>query len=567
MRAQTGALILEEILVKNRDISKRTARVIVVVLIAFRLFLAANQLIFSIPGGAPIDDDLYFALAKNIADGNWLGEYNYLTLSKYPFFAVYLAFIHFVKVPYLIANCILWIMTAALASRRASPVLRTRFARLFVFIALMYNPSTWAQYTLRVYRDTFFPIVCTIFFFATMGWAFRIKEKASKWLPYAIVAGVSMALAYVSREDGYWIWLFGAVGFAIVRIYVLTDRQVEKKAAKLLVSLVIPVVCTFATVSTICSINYKYYGQYILTDFAKGPFATCYANMTRLSHEDWDPLVAVPRDVREKLYEQCPSLEGFEEIIEEGLPRRAFYNSELDDYQSGSFYWALRLAAQIKGHYSDCTETMEFWTTLSEEIEKVIEKDPDRLAPRSSVTPPIKSEYVVPVIETAGESIAYILSFKGMERWEPTLSDVSTGRLPQVEAFVHNRSNYSAIEYTDIPYYTSAQKFTNKACEYMTDLYRIIITPLLTVSLIEIVLSFVFFGRLDGNKQLLQFILVGFLLMSLFRIFIISYMEVSAFDIGIYSMYLGCVYPLLVFICSMAPFNIPPAGKKAEAEK
>ncbi|MBQ3394197.1 MAG: hypothetical protein IJI56_06970 [Firmicutes bacterium] len=550
--------------VKKRDISKRTAFAILAVLIAFRLFLSANQLIFSIPGSAPIDDDLYFTLARNIAEGNWLGEYNYLTLSKYPFFAVYLAFIHFVKIPYLIANCILWILVAALASRRVEPIVKTRRARLFVFVALMYNPSTWAQYTLRVYRDTFFPIICALFFFATMGWALRIKEKASKWLPYITLSGIGLALAYVSREDGYWIWPFAVTGFVIVRIYVAVDRQVEKKAAKLLVSLAIPVICTFAAVSTICSLNQKYYGQYILTDFAKGPFAECYANMTRLSHEDWNPLVAVPRDVRERLYEQCPSFAEFEEILEEGVARKAYYNSELDDYQSGAFYWALRLSAQLLGHSSSCTEAMEFWSRLSDEVEKVIEKDPGRLGPRSSITPPIRSEYVAPVLNTAKDSVFYILSFKGMERWEPTLSDVTTGRLPQVEAFVHNRSNYSAVEYTADPYYTPFQKFTNKACEYMTGFYRIAITPLLIISLAEIAVSFVLFKRLDWKKQLLQFVLLGFILMGLFRIFIISYMEVAAFNIGIYSMYLGCVYPLLVFICAMAPFNIPPVRKKTE---
>ena len=36
--------------------------------------------------------------------------------------------------------------------------------------------------------------------------------------------------------------------------------------------------------------------------------------------------------------------------------------------------------------------------------------------------------------------------------------------------------------------------------------------------------------------------------MGLFRVFIISYMEISAFGIGTYAMYLGAVFPLVLLI-------------------
>ena len=55
--------------------------------VVFRLFVAYKQMMFIYPGYAPIDDDLYFKWAQSISAGQWLGDYNYLTLSKYPFFA------------------------------------------------------------------------------------------------------------------------------------------------------------------------------------------------------------------------------------------------------------------------------------------------------------------------------------------------------------------------------------------------------------------------------------------------------------------------------------------------
>lgn len=50
--------------------------------------------------------------------GNWLGEYNYLTLSKHPLFALWLAALQKLGLPYLIAGQLLW-TAAALAMAAA----------------------------------------------------------------------------------------------------------------------------------------------------------------------------------------------------------------------------------------------------------------------------------------------------------------------------------------------------------------------------------------------------------------------------------------------------------------
>ena len=533
---------------KKIDISSKQLTRLLVLFTALRIFIAGRQMIFALPGSAPIDDDLYFAWAQSISRGEWLGEYNYLTLSKYPFFAVLLAFIHFVKIPYLIANCIPWLLAGFVAMKAFGPVLRTRLGRLGVYLAVVYAPSTWAMHTLRVYRDSFFPIICSIFFFSVAGWALRIKDEVIKGLPYMALASVSAALSYITREDGYWLAPFGITAFLICAVYVWKDRELENKVIRL-VPAVLPVLATALAVITICNINNKYYGTFTLSDFTSGAFADCYGRMTRLSHEEWDPLVAVPSDVREKLYRESDTFASFREELEEGLPKKAFMRSSKGDYLSGSFYWALRLAAQDLGYYKDRGSTAALWVKLAEEVNAAADRDPGRLGERHSVTPPLRKEYVGPVVSTALESIKYVFSLKDMERYEDTISDVTTGRLEKIEDYLHSKSNYAAVEYSDFPYYTPGQKVVFGLCGAITLLFRLILTPLFAASLIGAALGFIRFRKLDFKKQLLCFIVLGYTLMALFRVFIISFMEEAAFDIGIYSMYLSCVYPL-VFICA-----------------
>ena len=72
---------------KKKDLRPYIMRAVLLSATVFRLWLSYQQMMFIMPGSAPIDDDLYYNWANGIAAGRWLGEYNYLTLSKYPFFA------------------------------------------------------------------------------------------------------------------------------------------------------------------------------------------------------------------------------------------------------------------------------------------------------------------------------------------------------------------------------------------------------------------------------------------------------------------------------------------------
>ena len=79
-----------------------------------KALLASRQMFYTWIGGAPLDDELYFALAQSVSAGQWLGEYGYLTLSKHPLFALWLALLDKLELPYLIMGQMLW-CAAALA--------------------------------------------------------------------------------------------------------------------------------------------------------------------------------------------------------------------------------------------------------------------------------------------------------------------------------------------------------------------------------------------------------------------------------------------------------------------
>lgn len=147
--------------------------------IALKLVLAWGQYATIYPPLAPIDDHLMFTAAQNIVKGNWLGEYGWLTISKHMFFAIWLAFLHIIKVPYMVGNMALWILACLLVTKAVQTVFSKNWQSLFLFLGLLYNPAMSAQNATRVYRDAIFPSLCLIFIAGIIGVGVAIKKKSA----------------------------------------------------------------------------------------------------------------------------------------------------------------------------------------------------------------------------------------------------------------------------------------------------------------------------------------------------------------------------------------------------
>ena len=91
------------------------------------------------------------------------------------FFAAWLALLNKLHLPYLLGGALLWCAAALLAAFalrplwRKSPAGQARALTLLLYALLAFLPSSWASYTLRVYRDNIFPALCLLFFAGMAG--------------------------------------------------------------------------------------------------------------------------------------------------------------------------------------------------------------------------------------------------------------------------------------------------------------------------------------------------------------------------------------------------------------
>lgn len=551
----------------QKDISLRTFWLLTACVVLAKAALGYFQCTYVWVGGAPLDDELMWRAANSITAGEWLGGYDCLTLSKQMFFAVWLALCNKLGVPYLVAGQLL-LCGAALAMAWAfAPVLRQNKFRFLLFAALALSPAGAASFTLRVYRDNIFPSLCILFFAGLIGCALRYKGGLRHYWPWLTLAGVGLGLAKITREDGIWLLPFALAATVITVGHILREKGLDKKLLRCAAQ-ALPYGLLACAVLVVSAVNYKHYGVFATSDFSEGSFAAAYGAMTRIEHENEQNLVPVPTDVREKLYAAVPQLAPLRYWLEEDEAlQNSYRNPEQDDYLAGSFYWALRQAAQQEGVYATAAGAEAYWQSVADAINAAVDSGvlTAAVGERSSTTPIIKGYHVLPTIRETLYSFGYCATFRDCLCYYPDqLSLITVEDAAIWQAYLGNDANYAAQPYTDIPSYSGLQRLVYTAFNCLIPLYAVLVPVLLAWAVVRLVrggLAMLKARSADG--LLLWLILLGLLGMALLRCAMIAFMEVAAFNIGTYVMYLSTVHPLLITFAVAGTLSKPAGGKPA----
>lgn len=541
---------MKQIFFEKNDIKKGFAILIALGAVVLKLVLAYGQYATIYPPLAPIDDHLMFTSAQNIVAGNWLGEYGWLTISKHAFFAVWLAFLHILKIPYMVGNMALWAVAAFFATMAVKPVLTKNWQKLFLFLGLLYSPAMSAQYATRIYRDTIFPSLCLMFVAGVVAVGLRYKEKIASWLAWLVLYGVSFGCIYLCREDGVWILPFFVAAFVIVTALLVIEKQ--KNAVAKAVTMVLPFVLSGAIIAGYAYMNYVHYGRFIVSDFTSSEFKSAYGALASLQQDNWHPLVSVPEDVREDVYKVSPSFAQLEEGIKSGWIENCYKNPKIEDFQSGAFYWALREVVAQNGYYNTPQKAEEFYNQLTAEIQAAVDDGRLKTANggtklRKSVTPPIKMEYVPDVLVETFAGFKTVMLF---EQCVP-LAERAVGlpeEIKEVEEFINQQGAVALIENTDIPYLSPVRKAMHTVLEIFILIYRLCIPVMFVISLLWQIkkLREDIWNKKFDKESMLNIIMLGLVGMALLRCAMIAFVEVASFNIGTYVMYLSTVHPLVI---------------------
>ena len=200
---------------------------------AAKMALCALQLAQATPAFSPIDDTLTFEMARNIREGNWLGESGYLTLGKHSFFALWLAFLNVLHMnspggrPAFVRRCL-----PGAAGRREAAFLHQRRARACVSGGAVAARQLGAVHAARIPRQHL-PRPGAAGAGGACGAFCRFAQPAKKAVPYYVVAGAALAAAWLCHEDNALLLPFVGCAAAVYLVFLFTSKTAGQKRAKL----------------------------------------------------------------------------------------------------------------------------------------------------------------------------------------------------------------------------------------------------------------------------------------------------------------------------------------------
>ena len=546
----------------QKDISRRTFWVLALLIVLFKLALTATQCIFVLPpSAAPIDDALMFRAAENITNGQWLGEYDWLTLSKYMIFPVWMSFLHALKIPYLIGNQLLNIVAAAVAVAALRPLVQKRLAQLVVFAAFVLNPVvSAAEVSLRLYRDSITPALALLFFAGVVGAALRYREPLRCVVGYLLAAGIGLAASYLNREDGIWLIPFMLAATVIVCIFI-ARAPLSCKVGKCLVWAV-PYAVLAAGILAFCTLNQIHYGRFAVSDFTSKEFKDACGAMMQITSENPQDKVPVPRDVRLKLYETVPALAAIEPFMERDARYNGYGSVGEKEFGAGGFYWALRQSVYEAGFADTAGEAKEYYASVAKAINQLCDAGVLPCEKRLSTTMmPLKAKDILPILGGGFVNFGRAAVFAEAQQANVQLSIGLPEELAMYEGYTFEKANTSAVEGGN----TSAYSRTELIGQFFLNAVRVLFTILLPLCIGTALYWLLRAPFMRTKGTLLPWLIaLGLLLTALLRCMIVSFVMVTAFNQGVPKiMYLSAVHPLLILFAVFGTAMLFKTRKKA----
>ena len=467
----------------KRDISAKFLWGLALAAVAVKLILCSQQLFEAVPLASTIDDGLMMRLATSIREGNWLGEYGYLTLGKHSFFALWLAFLNVLHVNFLVGGQLLYAAACLVLLAAVKPLFRTNAARGLVFLAVLWLPASWAQFTLRVYRDNIYPALVLLALGGLVGAFCRFAQPAKKAVPYYVVAGAALAAAWLCHEDNALLLPFVGCAAAVYLVFLFTSKTAGQKRAKLAL-LLLPLALWAGGITAWKAMNYRYYGRFIVSDFSQGEFADAMGALTRVAPDAQQRYIPIPYQTRQMLYEISPTFALLQPYIETTHNYERYGLAHRSEFMANGIHWMLREAAANAGVYATPETARAFWQAVADEVNAACDAGEVPAGRKhSGVFSPVKAEYILPSLEKFGDEAAELLLFRQTSP-RAELSRMPAWQAGQWQGFLHAPFSTAAVAGTAQPYFGGVRAAAYTLLDAVTWCMRVLVWPMLALAVL-----------------------------------------------------------------------------------
>lgn len=360
----------------------------------------------------PHDDLLFITQAHNILSGQWLGEYNQLTLIKGQFYPLFIAFSYYLNIPLLAAQQLLYAFASFVAVWAVYPLVRQKWLLFLLFILLLLNPFSFNYPAIgRVLRLGIYMSLGLLVFSCILGLYVRSRHSWRNAIVWSIGAGISLSAFWNTREESIWI----VPSLLLLLLPAFFDlRRLPRSRAVILAGLyVLPLLMLLGANYTLKTINRNHYGVFATIELETPEFKSAYGGLLRIKSDRWRQFYPAVKDVRDSAYAVSPAFREVRPFLDGPVGRKWQDLCGCTDIPAAFFIWAFRDSVAAAGYYKDGPTTLQFYQRMGSEIDQACAEGKLDCRPRiSSLVPPWYREYNLLLIPTYFSVLKQIVSFK-----------------------------------------------------------------------------------------------------------------------------------------------------------
>ena len=385
------------------------------------------------------DDALYFNNAKaflyHFGESQWLGPFDQITLSKAPFFPMFLGAIHTVSLPLRIAEFLLYLALPIIALRVVAP-LRLAPGKVLFLASVFFLFIPVLNNELRLGRGVLFGFILILFLLSLFAIIVRGRNgTTTSVMCWSGLAGFALGLASITREEASWLLLPAAVAFGG---FFLADVSRRKVGQLILISMVAWLSYS-VPVQSVSLVNEMAYGIDGPSLRQNESFRKLYSMLSSLEPSTQKRFVPILTEVRKKAYALSPHFKEIEPFLE-GPALDSLANAKnhhgLNNWKSGereffvsNFEFALSKSIVLSGR-DDGKNFVSFCDAVVNELDTAIQNG--EIEAGGIILPmlaPISFEDLWPVVKSSATSFGYLVLGQGMSIAKPYSMKIPDGTM------------------------------------------------------------------------------------------------------------------------------------------
>jgi hypothetical protein len=316
----------------------------------------------------PHDDGLFMKLGRYLAQGNWLGPYNELTLIKGIGYPGFLAVSQWLGLPLSLAHASFHCFAVTVFVIFAHRFVRSVLLSGFMFTLLLWHPISLSALLLRVLREEIYygQVLLVLASFAAMLFT---PPDAVRRLS-SVLCGTVLGWFWLTREEGIWI----LPGIGILTAVAIWHAFRASRTRDLIAPLAI-VVCIFTVMQiSVRGMNLWAYGKFIDVDVKEKNFKMALGAINSVRSGGNKPFVSATKAARERIYAVSPAFASLRDYFDG--PHRLgwvtytcqYYPGSCGEIAAGWFMWAMRDIAAQKGYFASPANASAFFKQIADEI-------------------------------------------------------------------------------------------------------------------------------------------------------------------------------------------------------